>query len=354
MKKIIAIVLVLVMCVALVSCGGKSQEPAPASDAAPAANRTAAVKDLSVDKIKIAYIPISTAGVTNKMVEMAFNDVLSTYKDNVTLDFFDPGYDPQTEITMLNDCVSQGYDLIFIECADPISFMTPITEAEKAGIPVITLNIGCDAVHTFHIRGVDYHSGYTACQVLADAFGSDTGKNVVIIDCPAEATSTNKQAAGFEDYMKANTNWTIIDHQYIANFSQEIASTTMRDVLTKHNDIDLVFCMQDDLTMGVLQALEASGRNDGSIQVYGNIGYPSTFTELKNHNPSLYGLNMSDMYTEYTVAMEMGLYFVITGQTAVTMGLDKTPELALPIFPVTPDNVDTMTTLSRYPLLGLV
>ena len=353
MKKIIAIILVVVMCAALVSCGGKQESAAPAADAAPA-SRVAAVMDLSVDKIKIAYIPISTAGVTNKMVEMAFNDVLSTYKDNVTLDFFDPGYDPQTEITMLNDYVSQGYNLIFIECADPVSFMTPITEAEKAGIPVITLNIGCDAVHTFHIRGVDYQSGYTACQVLADAFGKDSSKNVVIIDCPAEATSTNKQAAGFEDYMNANTNWKIIDHQYIANFSQEVASTTMRDVLTKHNDIDLVFCMQDDLTMGVLQALEASGRNDGSIQVYGNIGYPSTFTELKNHNPSLYGLNMSDMYTEYTVAMEMGLYFVITGQTAVTMGLDKTPELALPIFPVTPDNVDTMTTLSRYPLLGLV
>jgi ABC-type sugar transport system substrate-binding protein len=312
------------------------------------------VLDLTTDKIKVAYIPISTAGATNSLVDIAFQDTIETYKDNIQLDYFDPGYDVQTQITMVNDCVNQGYNAILIECADPISLSTPVADAEAAGVACITLNLNAETVHTLHIRGVDYLAGWTAAEVLAEDFGKDSGKNVVIIDCPAPMAATNLQSAGFEDYMNENTNWNLLDLRNIDNFSQEGANTAMRDVLTVYDNIDIVYCMMDDITAGTLQALEAAGKADGSIVVYGNIGGPGTLGAIKNGNKALYGLTLSDYYTEMSIAMAMAMYFAETGITAVSMGLDATPQIALKVFPITPDNAADMITISRWPQTGML
>lgn len=304
------------------------------------------IKVLGTDEIKIAYIPISTAGVTNKIVELAFNETIDAYGDTVKIDYFDPGYDAQTQITMVNDAVNQGYDCIFLECADPVSLATPVAEAEAAGVPVITLNLNAETVHTFHIRGVDYMAGEKAATILAQDFGADSGKNVVIIDCPAAMAATNLQSNGFLDYMEANTNWNLLDHRNVDNFSQEGANTAMRDILTKYDNIDIVFCMMDDLTTGVIQAVEAAGRE--GIVIYGNMGNPSTFADLTSDDPTLYGLCFADYYTEYCMAMTLALNFAMTGTSAVELGYDKTPEYALSCWPVTLDNADLYSTLSRW------
>jgi ABC-type sugar transport system substrate-binding protein len=306
-------------------------------------------KILGTDEIKIAYIPISTAGVTNKMVELAFNDTIDAYKDTVTVDYFDPGYDAQTQISMVNDAVNQGYDCILLECADPVSLATPVAEAEAAGVPVITLNLNAETPHTLHLRAVDYMAGWKAAETLANDFGADSGQKVVIIDCPAAMAATNLQSNGFIDYMEQNTNWELLAQQNVDNFSQEGANTAMRDLLTKYDDIDIVFNMMDDLTTGTLQAIEAAGRNDGSIVVYGNMGNPSTFNSLTSGD-DLYGLNFADYYTQYCMAMGFALYYASTGITGVGLGLTETPEYALSCWPVTPDNAELYSTLSRWDL----
>ena len=363
-KKAIALACAAALCVTtLAACGSSgnansatSEEvaatTAAASEAATAAAGEVTPKVLGTDEIKIAYIPISTAGVTNKIVELAFNDTIDAYKESgkITVDYFDPGYDAQTQITMVNDAVNQGYNCIFIECADPVSLATPVSEAEAAGIPVITLNLNAETPHTLHIRGVDYLSGWKACEILATELGADSGKKVVIIDCPAPMAATNLQSNGFLDYMDENTNWELIDHRNVDNFSQEGANTAMRDILTKYDQIDVVFNMMDDLTTGTLQAIEASGRNDGSILVYGNMGNPSTFDVLTNGSGDLYGLNFCDYYTEYCMAMGFALYYAMTGVCGGKLGFTATPEYALSCWPVTPANADLYKTLSRWDL----
>lgn len=347
-KKVLALSLAAVMMLALLTaCGGDDSDSGSSGSNGGSAVQLSG-KNLYEEGAKIAYIPISTAGITNVMVKLAFDDVLSVYKGKVTVDYFDAGYDTQTQITMVNDCVNQGYDAIFIECADPVSLATPVADAEAAGIPVITSNLTAETVHTLHIQGVDYLAGWTAAEALANDFGANSGKNVVIVDCPAAMAATNLQSNGFLDYMEANTNWVLLDDRNVDNFSQEGANTAMRDLLTKFDNIDFVFCVQDDLTAGVLQAIEGAGRNDGSITVFGNVGFPSTFSAMNSGN--LYGLCWSDMYTQYSVAMQQALFFIQTGLTANAMGLTETPVIDIYAVAVTPENSEMYTVLSRWPL----
>ena len=353
-KRALALALAAAMTLTLLcACGNNdtpSGEQTNTGDNTQAGELSITPKILGTDEIKIAYIPISTAGVTNRMVELAFNDTIDAYKDTVTVDYFDPSYDTQTQITMVNDAVNQGYDCILLECSDPVSLATPVAEAEAAGVPVITLNLNAETPHTLHLRAVDYMSGWKAAETLANDFGADSGQKVIIMDCPAAMAATNLQSNGFLDYMEEYTNWELLDHRNVDNFSQEGANTAMRDLLTKYDNIDIVFNMQDDLTAGVMQAIEAAGRNDGSITVYGNMGNPSTFEAMTNGSGSLYGLNFADYYTQYCMAMGFALYYAATGVTGVMLGFDSTPEYALSCWPVTPDNAELYQILSRWDL----
>ena len=122
LKKILALIMTAAMMFTLLTaCGGEGETQNPGGDNPGGETLSITPKVLGQDQIKIAYIPISTAGVTNKMVELAFNDTIDAYKDTITVDYFDPGYDAQTQINMVNDAVNQGYDCILLECADPVS-----------------------------------------------------------------------------------------------------------------------------------------------------------------------------------------------------------------------------------------
>ena len=341
MKKFMAIILALVMVFSLVACGG--------GGGADDASGGKQLKVLGTDEIKIAYIPMSTAGVTNMIVKLAFDDTIDAYKDTVTVDYFDPAYDTEKMITMINDAVTQGYDCIITEVMDPVSLSKPIEEAEKAGVPVITLNSGVAAVHTLHLRGVDYLSGWKAAEVLAGQMGADEAHNVVIIDFPTVMLSNALQSAGFMDYMKEHTNWVLLEQQCIDNMSQEGANTAVRDLLTKYDDIDIIFNVLDDLTAGTIQAVIAAGRQD-TVTVFGNYGNPSTFEDLTSEDGILAGLCFSDYYTEYSTAMSYAMYFAVTGITAYSESYAATPEIAFSVFPVTRETAQLYRTLSRWDL----
>ena len=350
MKKCLALVMVLALAVCLFAgCGSTAEAPAAAAPEA-AATGTFGGKDLNTETAKIAYIPISTAGVTNQMVKLAFDDALMPYNGNVIVDWFDCGYDTQTQITMVNDAVTQGYDLIMLESSDPVSLATPVAEAEAAGVPVITINLNADAPHTLQMTGVDYLAGKMAAETLINDFGADSAKKVIVIDCPAPMAATNLQAPGFIDYMTANSNWELLADQNVDNFSQEGANTATRDLLTKYDDVDIIFCIMDDLTTGVVQAVQAAGRDDGSIVIYGNMGNPSTWEMMTNGSGAIYGLNFLDYYGQYLIIMNQALYYIETGITAAKLGLDYTPETYVGCTPATPETAELYRTLSRWDL----
>ena len=321
----------------------------PATAAEPGSTH---VKELGVDPIKIAYIPMSTAGVVNNIVKMAFAETIDAYKDTITIDYFDPGYDIQKQITMINDCVTQGYDCIMAELFDPVATATAVEECEAAGIPFITCNSGTVAVHTLHIRGVDYLSGWKAAEQIAQVKDPNKPFKVVIVDFPAQMLSVALQSQGFIDYMEQNTSWELLDDRCIDNISTEGANTAMRDILTKYDQVDIIWNVGDDLTAGTIQAVKAAniptGTADGETLVYGNYGLPATFDDLTSPDGVLYGLTYCDYYNEYSMAISYALYHSITGSTAVSMGLDATPTIALSVWPITREDGAKYATLSRW------
>ncbi|MDR2088130.1 MAG: sugar ABC transporter substrate-binding protein, partial [Clostridiales Family XIII bacterium] len=289
-KKLLALLMSLALVVVFAAgCGGSSDEDAAAGgDNAAGGDDAAATasfegKDVygfltgTPADVKIAYIPLSTAGITNSMVQKATEEQIIFYP-NIKIDHFDPGYDLSKQISMINECVTQGYDAIMLEALDTEALNTTIADAEAAGVPVITINVGASGVHSLHVQGNDYKSGEQAGQVLVEAIGG-AGK-VILLDCPAAQKPISLMGTGFEDYVNSLDGVELLESAPIENWSTENANTTMRDLLTKYEQIDGVYCASDDIAKGAIQAIDTAGRT--GIKVYGSMGYPETLQAIKD------------------------------------------------------------------------
>ncbi len=327
----------------LVGCGS-SGEPA-GTDAPSGSADTTSVKDILTEPVKIAMIPMSTAGQTNLLVENAKNDFLAAYNNNnVTVDMFDASYDATTQISIIEDCIAQGYECMIVEPMDSVAVGTAITEAEAAGIPIITNDLGCEAIHTVHMQGNDYAAGQQGGEYIDNALNHSG--NVVLLDCPAALKSSTRMGTGFEDYVSEKTDLVMLAAEPVENMSQEIANTTMANLLTKYGDqIDAVYCCTDDVAQGALQACQAAGYDD--ILIWGLDAYPATVTAIENGD--VYGTSWGDKYTKTIAELNMAMFLISAGINSVSMGFDSTPVIDFAQFAVTSENVGTMKALTRWP-----
>lgn len=350
-KRILTLVLAVLMITALlVSCGGKEETAAPDASAANAsmneeagAGKLGNGKDIYNDEIKIAWIPLSTAGQVNEIINLCFEDCLRIYP-NISITTFDPQYDVNKQISMVSECITQKYDAIFFLPMDTAACNNVITEAEEAGIPVITIDCGATAVHSFHLQGTDYGSGQLAGEIMAEAL--DGKGNYIVLDAPAEQKAIGRMGTGFIDYMTANTECVMLEDSCVPMWSQENANTQMRDLLTKYDDIQAVYCASDDIAMGCLQAIEAAGRDKDGILIYGNVGYAPVLEAIKAGK--IFGTNYSDTYAHFYTVFHVALNLIQTGTTAVTAGYTETPVVYDTLVPVNADNVDYIMDICRY------
>jgi ABC-type sugar transport system substrate-binding protein len=236
-----------------------------------------------------------------------------------------------------------------LEASDTEALNTTIAEAEAAGVPVVTINVGASGLHTLHVQGNDYSSGREAARVLTDALGGQG--NVIVLDCPAAQKPISLMGTGFEDYVSEEApGVTLLESAPIDMWSPEIANTTMRDLLTKYDDIDGVYAVSDDIAHGAIQAIEAAGRQ-ADIKVYGSMGYPDALQAIKDGTQ--FGTYFSDGYLEYSTALYLTLHIIETGMTSVNMGYTTTPIIDMPTVPTTAANVDSVISDSRWETLGL-
>ncbi|MDR1822181.1 MAG: sugar ABC transporter substrate-binding protein, partial [Oscillospiraceae bacterium] len=194
--------------------------------------------DIRTEQFTIAFIPLSTAQENVPVLIQGMEDALAVYP-NARLQTYDAQFDPNTQISLINECVTQGVDGIIVYAADSNALNTAIKEAEKAGVVVFTMNTGCTGDRTAHILNSDYKAGWEAAEFLSGVAPKDA--NVVILDVVAELKPTCTMGTAFEDYMEDTGTFNYLEGVGIPMTSIENSVTAMRDLLTKYDDIDIVY-----------------------------------------------------------------------------------------------------------------
>lgn len=183
----------------------------------------------------------------------------------------DAATDLAKQASDIEDMVAQGVDYLVVAPQEEDGLQAALKSAMDAGIPVILVDRGVNGT-----AGSEYTTAIMSdfiweAEQVANLFIKDSGGkgNVVILEGTQGATSTIDRQEGFMNAIEG-TEMTVIADQ-VADYVMDKGQEVMENILQAQGDqIDYVFCHNDDMALGAIKAIEAAGYTPGEdIKVAG-------------------------------------------------------------------------------------
>ena len=300
MRRIIAIVLVLMMIVSMTACVGE-------------------------DKVEISVVLKTLAseywGYVKNGCDAAANELGIT----VTVVGPDAESNIDGQVAMIQEQIAAGCDAIVCAPNDAAAAQNALKPAIEAGIPVLAVdtNVGIEGQTCFvGTSNVDAakEGGLWAAEQLGE------GAKAVIIYGQEGDNTSNMRREGYEAACKEK------GIEVLAALSGQNttdgATKTMEDLLSAHpGEIDVVFCHNDDTAIGAMNACKSAGVSDILI-----VGFDG--------NKSAVDLILAGELVQATVAQQpyaMG-YEVVKAAYAAIQGQKVDAVISAPVKVVTKEN----------------
>ncbi|WP_161793421.1 substrate-binding domain-containing protein [Cohnella kolymensis] len=196
----------------------------------------------------------------------------------VKLSVVDANNDLATQLQGVEDLIQQKIDVLILDPVDSDGTVPLVEAANKAGIKVITTGRQVNGGEVVsHLGYNEIKHGNTAGDFLAEQLG---GKGKVVELQGVMGTSVaQERSQGFQEAMGRNAGIKILSSQS-ANFDRAEGLTVMENLLQAHADINGVYAANDEMALGALQAIEASGRK--GIVIVSNDGTMDAFNAIKD------------------------------------------------------------------------
>lgn len=346
-KKLLGILLsVAMVATLLVGCGSSADSAAPAADAAaPAADTaaeapaadTASAGSYADKKVGVCIYQFSDNFMTlfrteleNYLISLGFS------KDNISI--VDGANDQATQTNQIQNFITEGVDVLIINPVNSSSAETITDMVVGAGIPLVYINREPDAAE--EQRWAD--NGWDVTYVGCDARQSGTYQGELIADLGLDAIDFNGN--GKVDYIMIEGDPENIDAQYRTEFSikalqdaglevnclddqvgmwqQDQAQQLVANSLAAYgNDIEVVFCNNDAMALGALQALNTAGRTVGK-DVY-LVGVDALSEALEDVIAgTMTGTVFNDHFAQSHGAADAAAKFVDGGKNEYYIGCD--------------------------------
>ena len=260
LKKLAALTLAGAMALSLAACGGGSSSSGAASSGAAssgAASSGAASTAGEVYKIGVLAPEVThgwSAGVAY-YAEKRCDELVAEGK--IEKKILISG-DAAEMTTQLDELKTWGADAI-VAFPQWEGMEVPIQQAIDEGITVVNFDIAIEADGVYRVSGDNYDMGYQSAQYIVDKIGTEG--TVVILDVPTSGSVAELRKQGFTEHMAElapNMNMP----EYATQFTREAGLADMADILTANPQIDAVFSMDDETSIGALQAIRDAGRTD--------------------------------------------------------------------------------------------
>jgi ribose transport system substrate-binding protein len=239
MKKTIALVLVLAMVMALAGC---TTQPTSGGGG---------------DKFKIGILaPAVTHGWVAAVAyhaearakeladELEYNIQTSSNAEEMT--------------AQLDDLMTWGADAI-VAFPQWVGMEVPMQKALDAGIKIVNFDIIIDLDGVYRVSGDNEDMGIQGAHYIVEKVGKDA--TVVMLEVPTSGSVSELRKKGFvETAAEIAPNLNIIT--YATQFTREDGLKDFADILTSNQKIDAVYSMDDETSIGVLQAINEAGRTD--------------------------------------------------------------------------------------------
>ncbi len=171
--------------------------------------------------------------------------------------------------------IGRGVSLILLNPTDSEGATQVVEKANKAGVKVITLDRrsnGGDVIS--HIASDNVEGGRTAADFLNEKLG---GKgNIAMLQGIDGTSAAIDRGKGFSDRIKEFPGMQIVVAKP-AGFDRAQGLAVMEEILREQTDLAAVFAQNDEMALGALPAISASGKN---ILVVGFDGVADALTAI--------------------------------------------------------------------------
>lgn len=175
--------------------------------------------------------------------------------------------DAATQANAVQDLETQGIDALVILPSDPDPLVNAIKQVKDNGKFVALVDrapsVNDDTVRDIYVAGNNPALGEVAGKYIAET--TPEAQVVVIRGLPIPIDQQRQD--GFDKGI-AGSKVKILERQF-GNWNRDDAFKVMQDYLTKYPKIDVVWCQDDDMAVGVLQAIEQAKRTDIQYVVAG-------------------------------------------------------------------------------------
>lgn len=240
------------------------------------------------------------------------------------------------QISLIEDMTTQQVEAIVIAPIDSKAVVPALAKAQKAGIHIINIDNRIDPVaaeegelnvETF-VSASNVIGGTLATSYLACLLGG-SGKVAMLEGIPGVDNAEGRKA-GFLAAVELFPDIEVVASQ-TAHWQTEEALNVFSNILQAHPDINGVFCANDMMALGAIQAIDAAGKT-GEIYVtsYDNLeAAQAAILEGKMHatieqNPALMGyygvkfaldaVNGKEIPKEYMVPLKVVDRLVLEGK----------------------------------------
>ncbi|UFT98813.1 ribose ABC transporter substrate-binding protein RbsB [Radiobacillus kanasensis] len=179
---------------------------------------------------------------------------------SVELTTVDAQDDPAKQVSDIEDLITQEVDLLLINPTDSAAITSAIESANKADIPVITVDRSAEGGEVVaHIASDNVKGGEMAAEFIVEQLGGK-GKVVELQGIPG-SSAANERGKGFHNIVDNESGIEVVASQ-TANFNRAEGLSVMENIIQSTSDFQAVFAHNDEMALGALEALSAAGMED--------------------------------------------------------------------------------------------
>ena len=287
-KRFLGVLLSVAMVAAvLAGCGSSGAK----ETAAPAGSETAAPAGSETEPASEAVSgETEAAGNTGDVITVGFSQVgaesdwrtansesmKSTFstENGYNLIFDDAQQKQENQIAAIRNFIQQEVDYIVLAPVTESGWDTVLQEAKDAEIPVIIVdrmvNVSDDSLYTAWVGSNFKLEGQKACEWLKQYAAAKNMSEVNIVDIQGTigASAQIGRTEALNEAVEAN-GWNLLAQQ-TGEFTQAKGQEVMESMLKQYDNINVVYCENDNEAFGAIEAIKAAGKTvgpDGDILV---------------------------------------------------------------------------------------
>ena len=189
--------------------------------------------------------------------------------------FDDAQQKQENQLTAIRNFIQQEVDYILLAPVTETGWDTVLQEAKDAEIPVIIVdrmvNVSDDSLYTAWVGSNFKLEGQKACEWLKQYAAAKNMSEVNIVDIQGTigASAQIGRTEALNEAVEAN-GWNLLAQQ-TGEFTQAKGQEVMESMLKQYDNINVVYCENDNEAFGAIDAIEAAGKTVGSDIANGEI-----------------------------------------------------------------------------------